>query len=618
MLQDYLVDKDGTPMSAGTITCYQDNSRTTLKNWYYQSGTPGNYTYIKLPNPLTLSAAGTICDINGVDTIPFFYPYSELDETVSQPYYITIVNHAMTNQITRANFPFVASNNNNPFNVTSLNNLIINNGFWRNIKPNNLNNTPYNSVNLSSVTGLVIAPSQHDGFRMPDALFQKNNTSATDSVTFIPFPLANSQPIKNSIVPEYYLNHQCTSPGTGETQKYYQFPISLHVNTLANVPYTVSIQAQNMGGTGTGQNTITLYILQDTGTGTTAPTPFLIGQITLNSSWSNYTFTSIFPESAGLTLSNGGDDALYLQIEMPLNVTCSINFTKPSLFLTQDAVPDNDFQTYDQVDTIINSSRTGDIRMSINKFYPYGWVPMNDGTIGNVNSNATSYANQDAFPLFSLLWNNFANFNNSTTNLLAQMYSSAGSPVTYGASAIADWNANNTIALTKMMGRVILGTSTILEGNYSTTFTSTSNLITTTNSMAFFNGMPVYFTGTSNLSTKLIYYVANFNGTSQFNLASSFANAIAGTTITFANDSGTIDSALSGSYEGEYSHRQLLTELAAHTHTFSSFSAGGTSPLPLQSNQSTSPLTATTSTTGSSTPFNVTQPGTFYNMFIKL
>ena len=85
VLQDYLTDKDGTPMAGGTITCYQDNSRTTLKNWYYQSGTPGNYTYIRLPNPLTLSAAGTICDINGVDTIPFFYPYSELDEAVVEP-----------------------------------------------------------------------------------------------------------------------------------------------------------------------------------------------------------------------------------------------------------------------------------------------------------------------------------------------------------------------------------------------------------------------------------------------------------------------------------------------------------------------------------------------------
>ena len=57
MLQDYLVDNiAGNPMSFGTVSCYRDNSRTTYKNWYYQSGTPGAYTYIPLPNPLALEA----------------------------------------------------------------------------------------------------------------------------------------------------------------------------------------------------------------------------------------------------------------------------------------------------------------------------------------------------------------------------------------------------------------------------------------------------------------------------------------------------------------------------------------------------------------------------------
>ena len=621
MLQDYLVDKDGTPMTAGIVTCYQDNSRTTLKNWYYQSGTPGNYTYIRLPNPLTLSAAGTICDINGVDTIPFFYPYSELDETDPQPYYITIVNHAATNQITRSNFPFLPPSINQPTTATSFNNLIVNNGFWRNILPNNLNNTPFNSTNISSKTSLVVAPSQHDSFQYPDVNFIKNNTSATEALTFIPFPLSNKQPILNQIVPEYYLNHDCTGAGTGETQKCYQFPISLHVNTLANVPYTLTIQAENIGGTGTGQNVISLFILQDTGTGSSPPALFRIGQITLTSGWASYSFKNIFPSTAGLTLGNGADDALYLQVQMPLNTTCNINFTKPSIYLTQNVIPANDFQTYDQVDTIINSPRTGDIRTSLNRFYPYGWVAMNDGTIGNINSNATAYEGQDAFPLFNLLWSLFSNYNNTTTNLLAQMYNSSGSAIAYGASAIADWTANNTIALTKMMGKVMLGSSPLLLNTYSTTFTSTSNVITAANTVGFFNGMPVNFTGTSVLSTKLIYYVASFNGTTQFRLASTFANAMAGTTLTFANDSGTVSSTLQGSVEGEYAHTQLTAEVGSHTHTGtvaiqSALGATGSSVswmLP----GSTTPLSINANSPAG-TPFNVTQPGTFYNMFIKL
>src|SRR5882724_341865 len=133
MLQDYLVDKDtGLPLSAGIITCYQDNSRTTLKNWYYQSGSPGAYTYITLPNPMTLSAVGTIEDSNGNDTIPFFYPVSETDNQTSQTYYITVDNSNLERQFTRQNFPFISQNSSEQQNPT-LRNYIVNNRFWRNI-----------------------------------------------------------------------------------------------------------------------------------------------------------------------------------------------------------------------------------------------------------------------------------------------------------------------------------------------------------------------------------------------------------------------------------------------------------------------------------------------------
>ena len=172
MLQDFIIDKLAIPLAAGIITMYHDNSRTTLKNWYYQTGTPGAYTYIALPNPLTLSAAGTICDINGVDTIPFYYPFSELDENTPDPYYVTVYSASGTLQFTRANFPFnrgagaVAT-------VDTFNNLIINNGFWRNIQPNSpgianvsvILQPLMTTVNTyDSNFSLTVAPSQHDGF----------------------------------------------------------------------------------------------------------------------------------------------------------------------------------------------------------------------------------------------------------------------------------------------------------------------------------------------------------------------------------------------------------------------------------------------------------------------
>ena len=636
MLQDYLVDKDGKPMSGGTITMYHDNSRTTLKNWYYQTGpdSTGAYSYPALPNPLTLSAAGTICDINGVDTIPFYYPYSELDETVDDPYYVTIVNYAQTNQITRANFPFNREEGNVPTVLTdSLNNLIINGGFWQNIQPNTLNITPFTSVTLSSQTNLVVAPSQHDGFRQPDIRFIKNNTSATETVTFTPFPFSSSQPIKNFIVPEYYASHNCTGIGSGETQKCYQFPISLHINTLSNVPFTVTLQAQNAGGTGTGENVVTLYLLQDLGTGASSPAPYLLGTITVSSSWTNYSFTSIFPSAVGLSLSNAPDDAFYLQVGMPLNEVCTINFTKPSIFLTDGVIPNNDFETYDQVDTVINSPRTGDLRTTINTFIPFGWVPMNDGTIGNHLSNGSARHNQDVWKLFNLIWTLAKPYDSgSTFNPIAQMYTSAGSLANYSSTALADYNANNALALTKAMGKVLLGTVPLanllaatpaLTGFSSVvTASSSTGLLWTTaasNLLNLFLGNTITFTSTTSLVNVIatsVYYIIPISSTT-FKIATTFANSMAGTAVAYTGaETGTVTAYLqtTGSIEGEYAHTQLVAELATHHHTITAGNASATGGAGVAA------LLGTTNTgdTGSSTPFNVTQPGVFYNIFVKL
>ena len=476
ILQDGFVDKDGTPMAGGTITCYQDNSRTTLKNWYYQSSNfadaNGNYTFSPLPNPLTLSAAGTICDINGVDTIPFFYPFSETDENQSQPYYITIVNHDMTNQITRPNFPYNRESTSPNVNVVSLNNQIINNGFWRNRQPNYINQTPFTSLTLSSggsssilssvpytqvlwtgvstLYGTIVCPSQHDGFAMPDIQFLKNNLSANDFLTFTPFPLNPQLLIPNTITPEYYINHTCAVAGSAETVKCYQFPISQHLNNLSNFPFTVSIQAQNAGGTGTGQNVISLQLLQFTGSGSTSPAPTLIANtdITLNTDWTTYTLTGVFPTSAGLSLSTTEDDGWYLQVQMPTNVICNINFTKPSLYLTTNAIPQNDLLTYDQIDAIINSSRTGDIRTTLNTFSPFGWVGANDGTIGSAASGATTRANSDTWQLYNLLYVN-------VSDTYAPVSGGRTAPGNTIAAAYTDFIANKPIALTKTLSRVI-------------------------------------------------------------------------------------------------------------------------------------------------------------------
>ena len=84
---------------------------------------------------------------------------------------------------------------------------------------------------------------------------------------------------------------------------------------------------------------------------------------------------------------------------------------------------------------------------------------MNDGTIGNNSSNATARAYFDTWQLFNLLWNLAEPYDTGIPfNQICQMYASNGSPVNYGSSAIADFNANRQLALTSSMGRVMMGT----------------------------------------------------------------------------------------------------------------------------------------------------------------
>lgn len=441
MLQDAIISKVALPLSAGVITLYQDDARNILKNWYFQSGVSGAYTYQTLPNPMTLSAAGTICDENGNDIIPFFYPYSMIgNENDIQTYYITVYDAFGNLQFTRSNFPFLINTGTNPITSTnSANNLIINNRFWRNTGTVTL-------TEVTATTPATICPSQHDAFIMPDITFCKSNSGATDVCTFSTFTPSLTPIFQNDITPEFYINHTCTGIQTGETYKYYQFPISAHIATLANQPFTFTIQGQSISG----NTIISASIQQFTGSGTVSPPAQQISDITigLTPSWGKIELTGVFQSNVGIANAPGYDDGFYLQINMPksTNGICNLNFALPSIYLGINA-PLNNFQTYDQIGSVIDSPRTGDVRTSLNLFTPYGWLPMNDGTIGNSASMATTRANPDVWPLYYTIWTN-----------VSRTY--AALSTTSLGSAIADFMAGTTLALTKALGRVFAGTST--------------------------------------------------------------------------------------------------------------------------------------------------------------
>jgi hypothetical protein len=612
MLQDYIVDKVlGTPLAGGIVSLFVDTARQTYKNWYYQTGTPGAYTYIPLDNPLSLSSVGTIQDPNGNDVIPFYYPFEESDENTPEAYYITVYSvdsngNPATLQFTRENFPFTPSNVSPTATSPTFRNYIINNTYWRNI----------GSLNATNVLNQIIAPSQHDGYTNGDIRFLKNVTGANDAIAF---SLMTEQ-LDNDITPEFFLGFQCNGAQAGETQKCIQYPVSLHVKQLQNVTASLVIQAQNVAGN--PNNYLDLYIYQFLGTGALSqPAPVLIKRIILNNDFQKFIVPFTFPDASTASLGAGGDDAYFIQVQYPLAVTCNINHTKPSIYLS-DTVPDNDFDTYDQIGTVIDSPRTGDYRTSLNSFLPFGWVPANDGTIGNSSSSATSRANNDTWPLYNLIYT-------SVLDNWAPVSGGRTSPGNTTAAAYTDFTANKTITLTRNLGRVVAGLNPAFNTAlvFTVAFGTSNTILNLTNPAGIIltTGTALQLTTTGGLPTGLsantIYYVYNpTNSTTAIQLAANLINANAGSPlVTFSsNGSGTnsVVPAL-GIYMGESAHQMTLAELVAHTHTVpislvpNILSSGG-------GHNDTNSSNTTTSSTGSSTPFNVLQPTTFGNVFFKL
>jgi hypothetical protein len=313
MLQDYLVDKDsGLPLSDGTVTFYQDSARTLLKNVYYQTGVPGNYSYIPLPNPLTLSGVGTIADNGGNDVIPFYYPYDEDDSSISQPYYVTVYSSGSVPQWTRENFPFVAPSSSSNTGQQNLLNLIPNGQFTSH---NDLTN---NGLFPNGSTTVTVAQGGSAGW-----YYQKPNTS-TDT-DFITFNTIEQEPQTLPGNPRFSINLSCTMTSGSDTAKTLRMRFN-NVNRFSSDTqfYTFGFAGINNS---IGTTNVTFQVYKYFGSaGSSAVTENIETFSIVNGIYTEFSQSFVFGSNSSYTI-DGGDDYVELVISLPTSSVFDIALT---------------------------------------------------------------------------------------------------------------------------------------------------------------------------------------------------------------------------------------------------------------------------------------------------
>jgi hypothetical protein len=83
----------------------QDNQRGTLKPVYQITGTSPNYSFIQLPNPMTLSSIGTFVDALDNPVIPYFFPYDANGD--AELYFVRCTSSTDVPQFTREAVPYI-------------------------------------------------------------------------------------------------------------------------------------------------------------------------------------------------------------------------------------------------------------------------------------------------------------------------------------------------------------------------------------------------------------------------------------------------------------------------------------------------------------------------------
>lgn len=326
-LQQYFVDiATGLPLAGGIVTFYKDQARTQLKDIFQISGTPPNYTYTALPNPLTLSANGTFVDASGNDISVYAFPYDSAGAV--ELYFVTVYSNLAVFQFSREGLPNTGTQS-----VSDLGSVVnyVPNGQF--LLHNNIMSAVVADIGKVTQAVTVVAPGGWTFERAPGA-------TSTDFVKFTNFGSYITNPPES---PRFSIDISCTSTGTGSGIKGLRLKFK-DVNKFASDTqfYTLSFFAKNNSGSSAD---ITMRIIKYYGAGG-SPTDTIdipAGGKVITNSWLPYNVQFVFGNNTGKTIGSAGDD--YVQIEFGLKPDDIFDLSLTDIVLLQGSVTINSFPT---------------------------------------------------------------------------------------------------------------------------------------------------------------------------------------------------------------------------------------------------------------------------------
>lgn len=412
----------GRPLAGARVFTYRSSAHTTPKATYQTN----------VGNPPPANTNPVVANTIGQVTI-----YWALDDTdITDLYFVQIKGPTGDDTVYYSydNFDGSALMGSQPNNTRIDFNFVRNPQFtWNRFK------TSYNVSTLTS------SGETAGSFVADDWYFTKNNNNATESVTITPFSAGQTDV---PYTPVNYLSWNLTGGASGETYKnIYQKYKS--VQTLSGQQVSLQFYARS-----STSSILTVNYRQYFGTGGSPSTdnlqPFVTQ--TLSTTWRQYTATITIDGVSGKTFGSNGNDLLQLEFALPLNAGAGANIDLCNVQLEIGSAA-NAFQyetpndQRNRLDKDWFGVPTGDIKIAAGAEANYpGWIALDDGTIGNAVSGATSFADEDACALFIYLYLNFAD---------AQCPVSGGRTGITAATALADFNASKRITLPLTMGRLI-------------------------------------------------------------------------------------------------------------------------------------------------------------------